>query len=632
MNALEILQKYWKHKNFRNSQEDIINTVIKGNDVIALLPTGGGKSICYQIPALLSDGICIVISPLIALMQDQVNNLISKEIKAIAITSKLNENEIIIAFDNLRYGNYKFLYLSPEKLQSEFIQNKIKQLHVNLIAVDEAHCISEWGHDFRPSYLQLAILRTLHPKTNFIALTATATTKVIKDIVIHLQLKNNKLYKETFNRSNLAYQVFETEDILFKLKQILTKINEPIIIYTSTQKQTKAISDYLTSIHFKSSYYHGGLSTKNKEIAFKNWMTEKTRIMVATNAFGMGIDKQNVKVVIHIDIPNSIENYMQEAGRAGRSGKKSFSVILFNKATIDIFEKKIAKNLIGINDVKQIYKLLNQHLHIAKGELSLKQYAFNLEQFCVKYQLNSTRTFNAINLLEKEGVLVVEQNYNRKSVIQFIGGNKTVLNYIKRHAKSKDLIQLILRSYGGVFENRTTINETYLASKLNTTKFNVKRQLQQLNKDKIIFYTHQSNDTNLLFLVMREDAITINNISKNIIQRNKTKQQKATDILQYIQNNTQCRNKQLLTYFEETKLKNCAICDVCLENKKTIPNLKNLAEKVLYIFNKNSELSSKEIVILLDENESDIIQTLQLLLEKKKLYLTQTNNYKKYNI
>ncbi|MCF6297975.1 MAG: RecQ family ATP-dependent DNA helicase, partial [Flavobacteriaceae bacterium] len=347
MNSIhDILQKYWNHKVFRDPQKEIINAVIKKNDVFALLPTGAGKSLCFQIPALTKSGVCIVISPLIALMEDQVNSLQKKNIKALALTSKYNIEDTIKAFDNLRYGNYKFLYLSPEKLQSEFIQDKISQLEVNLIAVDEAHCISQWGHDFRPAYLKISILKKIHPQVNIIALTASATPKVMNDIVKNLELKNVQIFKKSFSRKNLIYSILKAENKLDKLEKVLLAYDEPVIVYTNTRKNCIDISKQLNRIGYKSSYYHGGLQNNEKLVAFNNWMEEKTPIMVATNAFGMGIDKNNVRAVIHMNIPNSIENYLQEVGRAGRDGIKSFAILIYNDNTIfeckDFLDKGIA--------------------------------------------------------------------------------------------------------------------------------------------------------------------------------------------------------------------------------------------------------------------------------------------------
>jgi len=628
LTALDLLQKYWKHQNFRKSQEDIIHNVINGKDVLALLPTGGGKSVCYQIPTLLKEGICIVVSPLIALMQDQVNSLVRKGIKAIAVTSKLTESEIIIAFDNLRYGNIKFLYLSPEKLQSDFIQEKIKQLQVNLIAIDEAHCISEWGHDFRPSYLEINTLKELVPNTPIIALTATATDDVVKDIINLTPLTNPKIFKETFQRKNLAYQVFETEDIYHQLKLILNKIKEPSIIYVSSRKKTKSISDYLNKLGYKSTYYHGGLSNSFKEKSFKKWLNEESNIMVATNAFGMGIDKDNVKVVIHIDIPNSIENYVQEAGRAGRNGKKAFSVILFNHATLHEFNKKIKHNIIEIDFLNKIYNHLNQFFYISKGELLEQKYTFNLQDFCSRYKLNLFNTYNAILLLEKEGILTYDHLQNKQSTVLFKTSNEQVLNYTKTHPKYQNLLHVLLRSYGGIFENSVLINESFLAEKLKTTKQLIIKYLHQIAQDHIIQYIEQTKNTSIQFLVMREDKITINRISKNIIQRNTIKKNKAGKIADYIQNNKICRNVQLLSYFNEKIQEKCGICDVCLREKNKPKNTKQLSQEILKLLKDETELSSKEMILLLKINKDELMDALRFLLEQNSIKLASTNKYK----
>ena len=365
MNSAKILlQKYWKHQSFRSPQEQIINAVVNNQNVLALLPTGAGKSLCFQIPTLLKDGICIVISPLIALMEDQVNSLQKKGIKAIALNSKYNKKETIQAFDNMRFGEYKFLYLSPEKLQSEYILEKISQLKVNLIAVDEAHCISEWGHDFRPAYLKISTLKKILPKTNTIVLTASATPKVMEDIVNNLLLENIQIFKKSFFRDNLALKLIKTDNVLENLKQILLNINEPVIIYTNTRKNSINISNYLNNCNFKSNYYHGGLQNDEKLTSLNNWLKQITPIMVATNAFGMGIDKSNVRAVIHTSIPNSIENYMQEVGRAGRDGKKSIAYLIYNESIIFEFKNFLNKGIANTQFCKEVYIKINQFYQI----------------------------------------------------------------------------------------------------------------------------------------------------------------------------------------------------------------------------------------------------------------------------
>ncbi|MFV0249017.1 MAG: RecQ family ATP-dependent DNA helicase, partial [Tenacibaculum sp.] len=352
--ALQILKTYWGYNSFREPQSEIINSVLSGSDTIALLPTAAGKSICYQVPAMLKNGICIVVSPLLALIQDQLENLKARGIKAMTIPSGSNSDEIIRLFDNLRFDNYKFLYLSPERLQSKFIQEKLKHLTVNLLAIDEAHCISEWGHDFRPSYLKLLVLKQIHPQIPILALTATATKKVIQSIASILELRHPKVFKTSFLRKNLTYRIVYTEDKIEKLMQIIDKTKAPTIVYVDTRKKTKELSKFLNVCGFKSGFYHGGLTAVEKKIAFDNWMSEKTLIIVATNAFGMGIDKPNVRLVVHLYIPGSIENFTQEAGRAGRDGKEAFSIVISHSSEAQVLIERQKKQLPTIGEIKNI--------------------------------------------------------------------------------------------------------------------------------------------------------------------------------------------------------------------------------------------------------------------------------------
>ena len=516
---LEILKKYWNFSEFRDPQEEIIEATINGTNTIILLPTGGGKSLCYQIPALILDGICIVISPLIALIQDQVNSLKEKNIKAIALTSQLSQDDVILAFDNLQFGNFKFLYLSPEKLQSPFIQEKIKQLNVSIVAIDEAHCISEWGHDFRPSYLQLKILKELKPKATFMALTATATQKVLEDIQQNLEIKEAVIFKKSFQRSNLNYHVITTENIHGKLLQIVNKIDASIIIYTNTRKQTKEISKFLTKNNFKSSYYHGGLSTHEKNNAFTNWMQNETPIMVATNAFGMGIDKPDVSAVIHINTPNSLENFIQEAGRAGRDGETAYSIILTNKSNLFDTTNKFKTNMASTKVVKAVYNHLNQYYNITLGELPTQLFDFSIQEFCHTYQLKLLQTYNAIKALERENIVSLDENYSKKSTLKFLISNTQIFDYLNNQPSKSELIQLILRSYGGIFDHYTIINEFSLSKKLKSSKKEVVKHLNDLHSNGIVNYSYENTTSKLLFLVTRDDNYTINHISKNIEQQ-----------------------------------------------------------------------------------------------------------------
>ncbi len=624
----EILKEYWNFDTFRKPQKEIIESVLQDQDVIALLPTGGGKSLCFQIPTLINNGVCIVISPLIALMNDQVDNLKKKGINAIAITSKLSFDDTITAFDNLKFGSYKFLYLSPEKLQSELILGKIKQLDVSLIAVDEAHCISEWGHDFRPSYLKINVLQEIKPRANIIALTASATPLVLQDIIENLNLNQPVVFKKSFFRDNITYQIKNTEDILGKLLQILQKNNEPAIVYVGTRKASVNISNYLNKNNIQSSYYHGGLSFDEKEKAFENWISEKKPIMVATNAFGMGIDKANVRMVIHLNLPYSVENYLQETGRAGRDGKESFAFLLYNNNTILDFKNIFTKGIASVDICKDVYIDLNKYYQISPGELFEKKYLFNLQEFCSVYQLPILSTFNALTTLEIENIIEFDQNINKKSIVKIKIDNNSLFTYLDQNINLDKFIKLLLRNYGGIFEQFTPINEYYLAKKSQKRKADVVAILNQLHKDEILIYKSYKNISELQFLVPREENFIINRISKNINTRNNLKLNKVKEVINFIENKTVCRSLQLLQYFGETEnLEPCDKCDICLKNRKIDIDYQIIADNILDLFKDKDTFNSKEIVSKLNYDEENTLKTLQFLLDKNTLGLTLQNKF-----
>ena len=566
--ALDILQNYWNYQNFRHPQEEIINTVLRGDNVLALLPTGAGKSICFQVPALIKNGICIVISPLIALMENQVKSLNNKGIKAIALTSKYSMEDTIKAFDNLRFGNYKFLYLSPEKLQSEFIQNKISQLEVNLIAVDEAHCISEWGHDFRPAYLKIPILKKILPDVRMIALTATATLKVMTDIVENLELLDVQIFSESFYRNNLFYTIIKTENTLHKLKQILLKIAEPAIVYAGSRKRSIDISNFLNQNNFKSQYYHGGMGIEEKTKTLENWMKEKTPIIVATNAFGMGIDKSNVRAVIHMNIPYSIENYQQEVGRAGRDGVKSYATLIFNDGSIIDFKSYLEKGIVTPEYSLQVYEKINQFFQIGNGELIDRYYNLNLQDFCSSYDLSLLKTYYTLNTFGSENIIDFKENSSKRSTFKIIVKNSFLFEYEKLNPGLYNTLKVILRNYGGAFDQFITINESIIAKKLHQKRIEVIKSLKKLENDNIIIYQKSTSDLKLKFLVPREEKYVMAQISKNLKKRNKVKIQKAKSIISYVENNGICRNVQLLNYFGEKNIQECGKCDVCVSKKR----------------------------------------------------------------
>jgi ATP-dependent DNA helicase RecQ len=621
----EILKKYWNYSEFRPQQEEIITSVLEQNDVIALLPTGGGKSICFQIPALSKEGVCIVISPLIALMQDQVENLNKRGIKAIHIPSRKSQDELITLFDNIKFGGFKFLYISPERLQSYFVQQKIKELAINLIAIDEAHCISEWGHDFRPSYRNIRILKELKPNVNFIALTATANKKVIRDITKNLDLKEPKVFRKSFLRKNLAYQIFTIEDKLQRLIQIFTKTKKPAIVYVNSRKKTEQIATFLNSKNFKSSFYHGGMSSIEKNISFENWMTEKTPIIVATNAFGMGIDKANVGLVIHLDLPSSIENYVQETGRAGRDQKKSFAVLLFNKNDTLLFKERLEKTQLTLKDIKEILKKLYQNFTISLGEFNENPHPFNLLEFSEKYNFSVSKVDTAIKMLSNSGILEINNHYNKKSTLRFIVSSKTVLNYLNQNTIIKKFTNSILRSYAGLFEQEVKIDEFYIAKKNGITTKQVASNLAYLQNDNIIEYAPVKNKVDLLFLLPREDDYTVNRFSKELKQFIIQKKKKSDSLIAFLNNDKICRSIQVLNYFDEFKTKKCGICDVCIsENSKPNPNL---SLEIIHLLKVKKSLSSSEISDSLIANEREILIHLRQLLSDDKIQINHLNKY-----
>ena len=623
---LQLLQKYGKHDNFRTPQEAIIQSVLDGKDTFALLPTGGGKSVCFQIPALVLDGICLVVSPLVALMKDQVQNLQQKNIKAIALTGGISQDEVIDILDNCQFGNYKFLYLSPERLQHDWIVERLKQLSINLIAIDEAHCVSQWGHDFRPAYLKISALKTSFPKTPFLALTATATKRVQDDICQHLALNNPVFFTKSFARENLAYHIIFTEDKNYKIQQILLKNPQPSIIYVRNRKSCIETAQYLNQLGFKSTYYHGGLPHKEKEKSMKLWLNNEAQVIVATNAFGMGIDKPDVKTVIHIQLPENIENYYQEVGRAGRNGEKAFGIVITNTTEIEWSKKQFLATLPDKKFVRDVYVKLNNYFQIAYGDGFNESYAFNLNQFCVQYQFPTLKTFASLQFLDRQGVLTFQSESSEKMSLQFIISSKEVLRYCSLHPQDEPIITTILRTYSGIFDVETAVNPTLIAKKGNCSEAMVEKVIHQLAESDCILLHAKNNDSTITFNEAREDDLTINRIAKFLTHQNQLKQDQFQSVLHYISDTSQCKNKLLLTYFEEEFTEDCGICSFCLTPKKNDPEETTaLIERLL----EKNPLTSREIEEKLQISTEAIIFALQLLLEQDKVAINSYNQYYK---
>ena len=624
--TLAILQKYWKHDAFRSPQDEIINSILDGKDTFGLMPTGGGKSICFQIPALMKDGICLVISPLVALMKDQVQRLQKLGIKAIALTGGIRSEEMITLLDNCEFGNYKFLYLSPERLQADWILERIKNLPINLIAIDEAHCVSQWGHDFRPAYLKIANLKTHFPKVPFLALTASATNRVLEDVILQLGLEKPVIFKKSFARKNIAYMVFEVEDKLYRIEQILKKNPQPSIIYVRNRKSCSETASQLQSLGFKSTFYHGGLSIKEKEKNRNLWMNEEIQVMVATNAFGMGIDKANVKTVIHIHLLESMESYYQESGRAGRDDKKAFAVLLTSTSDKAQAQSQFINVLPDKKILTQIYIKLCTYFQIAYGEGINEQFSFNLNHFCQKYGFPTLKTFNAIQFLDRQGVLSLSQEYSERITMQFVIESKEVIRYISLNPNEEAVILSILRTYPGIYESQTAINLSLIAKKASCEEAVIHSILEKLKSRDIIDYHKKNNDATIIFNEIREDERTINRISKYLENQNKQKVAQFESVLNYINEKNVCKSKLILDYFGEKATDDCGICSYCISKETKSIDSSLISEKIIGLL-KIQDMSSREIQKLTKNTEEAIIFALQNLLENNKIAIKPNNKY-----
>lgn len=626
---ITILERYWNHSTFRPLQEDIIDAVINNEDTFVLLPTGGGKSICFQVPALIKEGICIVVSPLIALMKDQVDQLRAKGIKAMAITSGIPYARLDTLLDNCIYGNYKFLYLSPERLQQRLVQDRIQQMPVNLIAVDEAHCISQWGNDFRPAYKNISILRQLHPAVNVIALTATAKPKVVQEIMMELDFMAPKVFQASFQRANIAYMVLDTQDKHYKIDQILKKYPGPSIIYVRTRRATLEVFTFLESKGISATYYHGGLSNKEKNDHLELWSTDRKTVMVGTTAFGMGIDKPDVKTVIHINLPESLESYYQEAGRAGRNGDKAFAVILKNQTDEQHLKHQFLSTLPTVDFIKTVYRKLCNYFQISYGEGQLTQHQFNFNVFCKTYGFPTGTAYNVLQILDRNSIISLSQQFNYQTKLQFLISSQALFAYLKTRKTIEPIAKAILRTYGGIFEHKLKINLELISDKSQVEISHVVATLYEMEKDGIIEFQHSNTDSELTFLQPREDDKTINRIVNIITQQQRLKETQIDAVIDYISNDERCKSVQLLEYFGEKHSDPCGHCSVCIQKKSKgkSKNIKSLAHDIILLL-EHEPLSSRSLVQQLPYLEQDVLETLRLMISNNILEITNSNCYK----
>lgn len=621
MTIQEILKHYWNHDSFRPLQEEIIQSVLLGRDTLALLPTGGGKSICFQVPALAKDGICIVVSPLIALMKDQVENLKVKGIDAIAIVSGMSKREVDIALDNCIYSPVKFLYLSPERLLSELVQERIRYMNVNLIAVDEAHCISQWGYDFRPPYLHIADLRQLHPNVPVMALTATATAEVRDDIQEKLLFKQPNVFQQSFERKNISYVVQNEENKLRKLLDIAKGVKGSGIVYVRSRKETAEIAKFYNENGFKADYYHAGLTMEQRSSKQESWKNNRTRIIVATNAFGMGIDKPDVRFVIHKDMPESLEAYYQEAGRAGRDEHKAYAVLLYNYADRIKNEKKLLTNFPTVDEIKLVYHNLGSYFHLAYGTGEGISFDLDISDFCTRFKLDVSKTINALKFLEQDEYLAFNESVYLPSRFRFEVFNEQLYNFQIQNPSWDPFIKTLLRSYGGSFENYVRLREHDLARRSNLSVQQVMEGLKQLQEQGILNYLQQTDQPQVTYIRprMQHNELIIN---KRYIEERKAVYRKKIEAVFAYAEHKKCRSQMLLAYFDEIDTDKCGICDVCLEEKRQ----KNLAEtadniidEIAHLLTAGNLTIDELISSLKSGTEKDRIETIRLLLDAGKI-------------
>lgn len=617
--SLEVLKKFWGYDTFRPLQEEIVQSVLDKKDTLALLPTGGGKSICFQVPALMMDGICLVVSPLIALMKDQVEQLRNRKILAQAIYSGMSRQEIDHVLDNCAYGDVKFLYLSPERLKTQLFQERLKKMNVNLLAIDEAHCISQWGYDFRPSYLEIAELRSQIPDIPCIALTATATPKVQKDIKKRLNFGiDNQHFQKSFARDNLSYSCFEELNKNRRMLKILRNVRGSAIVYVRSRRQCQAVSDFLIKNQISASFYHAGLTHKERDFRQEAWIKNKSRVIVATNAFGMGIDKPDVRVVIHLEAPDTPEAYYQEAGRAGRDEKRAFAVVLYDKKNLVMMEKRIVQSHPDIKIIKQVYQALANYYKIAVGSSLMASYDFKIEDFHQTYKINYLDVFYSIKRLEEQGLIQLNKSFYHPSKIWICSNKMDLYKFQIANPKLDKLIKILLRMYGGDLFNRfIQINEDKIAKQLNIYRETVRKQLNFLVQHEILEYSEQKETPQLTFTTARQDAISLTLDLKLLASRKKEALQKIEAIQNYLSNPRRCRTLLLLEYFGEHSDRNCGVCDFCLEEKrkyKTIDS-QSIEEKILALFEGKKDLQVETIVERLSLSaENTVLECLQRLI------------------
>jgi ATP-dependent DNA helicase RecQ len=621
----EILKQYWGYESFRPLQQEIINAVMEGRDTLALLPTGGGKSVCFQVPAMAKEGICLVISPLIALMKDQVENLKKKGIPALFIYSGMSFLEVKKTLQNAAYGNYKFLYVSPERLETNLFLDYLPSMKVSLIAVDEAHCISQWGYDFRPPYLRIAQLREYLPGVPVLALTASATKSVQDDICENLSFpKNHQRFQQSFERPNLSYSVFNVSSKQNKLLEILQNVKGSAIVYCKSRRHTKDITDLLKLNNISANFYHAGIGNEERNKRQEDWVNNTVRVMASTNAFGMGIDKSNVRVVVHYDVPDCLENYYQEAGRAGRDGKRAYAVLLYNEKELQDLQLQSNSRYPGKEEIKTVYTALMNFLQIPAGAGMGVTYDFDLTNFSNAFKVDVVTANYAIKAMEQEEILSYNEAFFNPSTLVFNCTKAELETFEQGHPEFESLIKGLLRSYGGIFDFPSFIYETRLAKLIGKTPEMALMELIQLKSFGIVEYERQKDKPQITLLQNRMYADSFQINLENHLKRKQQYELRLMAMLEFINDTVECRSKKIAMYFGSTEIKRCGICDNCINQKNTDiskEDFETISKQIISMINEKAAGANDLLNSLKGIKKEKFWKVLDFLQAEEKIYL-----------